>query len=377
MAKKRRTIQNSNDSQNNQNFENDNFDTKPEYTPEEIESVKNYQPLHLSLKFHIIIAAVLFVMFYMLYIGYEKTVKYLADKQIADGIEFLKIAEYLDKEDTGALVIYQESESYQKINQLSSYIGRDLTNIFDFLKMDYIPDTFAVMLKDTKLLIPEVVKVISERSGYFKGLNLMPFIKRYEDAGLNLSSKIDAILDVNKQITDTQNVKKYKRNLHKNITEIKSDYFELENQTLRLRGLWNRGASFDAALELFQKAISIDNRNIEAYYNLGNIYELMKEPELAGERYCMVLKIKPDSKLAEQLIQKFSKAIEANPDDMQNRYNLGVSYSRKKMKDKAREQFKIIIDKDPDKKTTLSYMSEVRLKEIDSKSPETIYDPRF
>ncbi|MBP7652958.1 hypothetical protein KA977_06020 [Candidatus Dependentiae bacterium] len=377
MAKKRKIMQSSTDINGNQSDERVKSDNTVEYTAEEIESIKNYHPLHLSLKTHLIIAAILFGIFSLLYYGYEKTVKYYADKKIVDGEAFLKIAEYLDKEDTGALVIYQETEGYQKINQLSANIGRDLANIFEIIKMDYIPDSLVVMLKDTKLLIPEVVKVITERGKYFKGLNLDSFINRYERAGTELSEKIENIIRINEKIIKSQNAKKYKSKMQKNIIEIKTYYFEFENQTMRLRGLWNRGAAFDASLELFQNAISIDNRNIEAYNHLGHIYELMKEPELAGERYCMIFKIAPDSKLADEIFNKFLKAVEVNKDDMQNRYNLGIAYLRKKMKDKAREQFKYVMDKDPEKKSSISLMADIRMKEIDNKSPEVIYDPRF
>jgi len=345
---------------------------------QERESIMNYKPLNLSLKTHLLLAAVLFLLFSGIYLGYVKIATHYAQKYIDDGVNYLQIAEQLNKEDTGVIIVYQESPDYSKINELGSMMGRDLSNMFEFIKAKHISDSYVKMLNETKMLIPQIIKIIEGRiNDNFSKLPVQSFRDNYKKTGDEMIKQIDQVIKLNEEIIAKNDFDKTKNRFLKYIVELKNQYFNFESQTLRLRGLWNRAAAFDAALELFQKAINVDNRNIDAYYNIAYVYEMMKEPELAGERYAHIIKLEPESELANKIFDKFRKAVDANPENLQDRYNLGMAYYRKNDKIKAEEQFKFIISKDPQMKTTLSFMSEKRIKEMQNPTPEVIYDPRL
>ncbi len=381
MAKKRRIQDEVNEQKNitgNLSMPNDSLVQSPSITPDEIESVKNYVPLHLSFKTHILIGIALFLIFGGIFLAYLKTIKYFARNYINEGLNYLQIAEELNKEDTGLIIIYQENSDYQKINELSSNMGRDLSNMFEFIKLKHIPDSYIQMMNETKLLFPVIADIIEKRMNtHFTKLSISFFIERYKKSSANLDKQINELLKLNEEIVKTQNYEKLKNQFLKNIVETKNLYFDLENQTIRLRGLWNRAAAFDAALELFQLAINIDNRNIEAFNNVGYIYELMKEYEMSGERYVHVIKLEPNSALANKIFEKFQNAVSKNPDNIQDRYNLGMAFIRKNMKDKAKEQFNFIISKDPQLNNMLTFMADKRIKEMENPTPEVIYDPRI
>jgi len=385
MAKKRRIYSEENINENKTNIEGakttavaEKSNWQEQMTAEEIESLKNYKPLQISFKMHILIFAVLFALFSLLFFGYIKTVHFYADKYIAEGEMFVKIADILNKEDTGALVIYQTSESYQLLNELQSSLAKDLGAMFDMIKAKHIPDTLTTNIKSTKMLLPKAYKAIEDRINiHYKNTDLSFLLNKYKNTTLELEKKIDALLAFNQEIVKRNEFDKTHNKFQKILIETKDLYFELENLTLRLRGLWNRAAAFDAALELFQKAINVDNRSIKAYYKLGKIYELMNEPELAGERFVMVIKLEPESALAKEVFEKFKQAVEKNKDNLQDRYNLAMAYKHLKMKEKAREEFKFIVDKDKELKTMLGFMADKRIKELDANTPEVLYDPRI
>jgi len=347
-------------------------------TVEELETIKKYEPLQLSFKFHLILFISLFALFSLIFWGYLKIVETYAQEKINEGLIYLQIAEKLNKEDTGALEIYQESEDYQLLNKLHQNINRDISYLLEISKVREVSDEMKVKLEETLVLLPEIHKVLNKRAAEkFQDIKINVCLKKFEQTSQKLSKEIAELFKINENIKKSDDKKKYANTLRKRLNDISSTYFELENYSLRFRSLWNRAAGFDAALELFQRAINLDNKSIQSYYYLGKIYDIMEEPELAGERYVMVIKLKLKSKLAQEVFEKFKKSVEADPENLQHRYNLGMAYYWYKQKDKAKAEFNFIVGKDPNLKSYLAFMADKRIKEMDNPTPEVIYNPRI
>ena len=107
---------------------------------------------------------------------------------------------------------------------------------------------------------------------------------------------------------------------------------ELE-KTVRVKTLVMQGNKafaakrYDEALDLYQKAISIDNDSEDAHYNSAITYE----------RKGMI----------DESIDSYRKLLTINPDHAQAHNNLGILYEKKEMPIKAFSEFKQAVSKDP------------------------------
>lgn len=61
---------------------------------------------------------------------------------------------------------------------------------------------------------------------------------------------------------------------------------------------------YDQAIEEFKKAIHDDPKDVEAYYNLGVVYETKSMTKEAKEAFTKALELSPEHKLAEQHLSK-------------------------------------------------------------------------
>jgi len=88
-----------------------------------------------------------------------------------------------------------------------------------------------------------------------------------------------------------------------------------------------RIGKFEKAEQAFRKELEIDPRQVDAYFNLGLIYNQQQKPKEA--------------------ITNFEKAIELRPDDLQSLNDLGVLYFNIGEKDKAGECFTKALKSNP------------------------------
>nr|WP_277424501.1 tetratricopeptide repeat protein [Bathymodiolus thermophilus thioautotrophic gill symbiont] len=138
---------------------------------------------------------------------------------------------------------------------------------------------------------------------------------------------------------------------HKYDIKIASDYFqegyEEKNQ--------------EQKISLYQKAIEIDPNYYRAYYNIGTVYDELKEYQKAIDAYKEIIGIKPDyhfahnnmgidyNKLKEhqKAIDAYKEAIKIKPNHRAY-YNMGIAYSKLKEYQKAIDAYKEAIRIKPD-----------------------------
>ncbi len=102
-------------------------------------------------------------------------------------------------------------------------------------------------------------------------------------------------------------------------------------------------------LEEYQKAIEINPKNADTYYNMGNAYSNLKEYDKAITAYQKAIEINPKNDSAynnmgvaydelkeyDKAIIAYQKAIEINPKLDVAYYNIGFAYANLKAYDKA------------------------------------------
>ncbi len=115
------------------------------------------------------------------------------------------------------------------------------------------------------------------------------------------------------------------------------------------------------AVEIFLHILNLDNKNISAYNNLGNVFKTMKIFDEAEKNYKKALEINPDfvntitnyGNLCfelnnyEDAIKNFKKAITIDNKAMQAYYNLGLVYQSIGDFKKAIENFEIVLKLSP------------------------------
>ena len=61
-------------------------------------------------------------------------------------------------------------------------------------------------------------------------------------------------------------------------------------------------SQYENAARHYEKAASLDSKNIEAHFNLGSIYEQLDRVELACAAYETVKKLDPDNQIATEAL---------------------------------------------------------------------------
>jgi len=122
----------------------------------------------------------------------------------------------------------------------------------------------------------------------------------------------------------------------------------------------NKG-EYDQAIEAYKKAIEINPKMDEAYNNMGNAYYNKGEYDQAIEAYKKAIEINPKKDEAyynlgiaygnkgeyDQEIEAYKKAIEINPKKDEAYYNLGIAYGNKGEYDQEIEAYKKAIEINP------------------------------
>lgn len=121
---------------------------------------------------------------------------------------------------------------------------------------------------------------------------------------------------------------------------------------------------FDKAIQHYNKALQIDPEYALAYNNMGWVYHLRGDEEKAAECYKKALKIDPahdkalvnltniynDKGEFNKAIEAYRKALEKNPDDYYNLIDLGIAYRKTDQYDKAIDSYKRALDVKPEDK---------------------------
>ncbi|MFH1799364.1 MAG: tetratricopeptide repeat protein [Candidatus Omnitrophota bacterium] len=116
----------------------------------------------------------------------------------------------------------------------------------------------------------------------------------------------------------------------------------------------------DKALESFNKAVSLDPKNLSVYVGLGNAYFQKGDADKALESFNKAISLNSKSLYAyiglgnlylqkgniDKAIDSFNKAISLDPKDPQAHSSLGHLYIQKGDKDAALKQHKILSDLD-------------------------------
>ena len=130
-----------------------------------------------------------------------------------------------------------------------------------------------------------------------------------------------------------------------------------------LRKGYNAGElkEYDNAILYFQKAIELDPKYSEAYYNLGTTYTNKGNLDKAIQCYKKAIELNPQISIVynnmgvayeekgdnEKAIKCYEKAIEIDPNYSLVYFNLGISYSEKGNIDKAITSYENAIELDP------------------------------
>jgi tetratricopeptide (TPR) repeat protein len=143
--------------------------------------------------------------------------------------------------------------------------------------------------------VKEAQRTISEKEDKLQSLNE------------NLK-KLEKQIAKEKQVGDEKLVKE-KKDLEE---KIKSQEEALKKE----RGLYHYNLAvaytqanlYDEAIEAYEKSLTFDQNNAEAHYNLGLLYQNIKQdPEKAVEHYRKYLELKPDSEDKEEVQEWIAK----------------------------------------------------------------------
>ena len=130
-----------------------------------------------------------------------------------------------------------------------------------------------------------------------------------------------------------------------------------------LGSAYHHKKEYDKAIEAYEKAVSINPKKDEAYYNMGNAYDDKKEYDKAIEAYVKAVSINPKKdgaynnmgnayshkKEYDKAIEAYVKAVSINPKNDEAYYNMGNAYSHKKEYDKAIEAYVKAVSINPKK----------------------------
>jgi tetratricopeptide (TPR) repeat protein len=137
---------------------------------------------------------------------------------------------------------------------------------------------------------------------------------------------------------------------------------EGENEAARASDVlnhFNRGVHFtnqretSKAIQAYQKTLELDPKYVEAYNNLGILYQETGDWENARKAYRMALDVNPDYEKAlnnlgilyyrqgkyEESLDFFQRALAVNPQNVEGHINLGVLFKKRGRLDQAMESF--------------------------------------
>ena len=111
---------------------------------------------------------------------------------------------------------------------------------------------------------------------------------------------------------------------------------------------------FSKAIQAYQKVIELDPTYVEAYNNLGIIYQMIGDVERAFESYQKSTKINPRYEKGynnlgillllkgrnEEALEAFQKALAVNPNNIESHINLGILLKKKGEWEKAIESYR-------------------------------------
>lgn len=79
---------------------------------------------------------------------------------------------------------------------------------------------------------------------------------------------------------------------------------ELADDLLELGKFYFMNSKFDRAIKTLEKAVKLDPRNFEIYYNMGVGFEAENLPDKAKEMYAKTLELHPEHQLAKEHLDK-------------------------------------------------------------------------
>jgi len=137
------------------------------------------------------------------------------------------------------------------------------------------------------------------------------------------------------------------------VASVKKDNYQARELAKAADKLRQEGRHLEA-IEKYQKAIGLNQKYEEAYYNRGNSYDATGDKRRAIKDYDKVLELNPQYAKAynsrgnayfglgnkRQAIMDYSKAIEINPQYAKAYYNRGMAYSALEDNNMAREDWK-------------------------------------
>ncbi len=111
---------------------------------------------------------------------------------------------------------------------------------------------------------------------------------------------------------------------------------------------------FSKAIQAYQKVIELDLTYVEAYNNLGIIYQMLGDVERAFELYQKSTEINPRYEKGynnlgillllkdrnEEALEAFQKALDINPNNIESHINLGILFKKKGQWEKAIESYR-------------------------------------
>lgn len=119
--------------------------------------------------------------------------------------------------------------------------------------------------------------------------------------------------------------------------------------------------NYNAALEYYRKAIRLDPKNAEGYYNLGNLYLTIGKPDKAAEEYKQAILLNPKYVKAygnlavtfarlnrpAEAIENFTKVTELEPNNIDAHFNLAAALLEQGQFEKAAEHYRKVLSLDP------------------------------
>jgi tetratricopeptide (TPR) repeat protein len=123
---------------------------------------------------------------------------------------------------------------------------------------------------------------------------------------------------------------------------------------------------FSKAIQAYQKVIELDPTYVEAYNNMGIIYQMLGNADRAFGAYQKATEINPRYEKGynnlgillllkgryEEALEAFAKALAVNPNNIESHINLGILYKKKGQWEKATESYQRALAIDPLHKET-------------------------
>jgi tetratricopeptide (TPR) repeat protein len=86
--------------------------------------------------------------------------------------------------------------------------------------------------------------------------------------------------------------------------KLDEDVDSIEQELIELGKFYFLNQKYDQAIKEFQKAIEINSKNPQGFYNLGIVYEAKNMIEKASRMYRRTLELKPDHVFAKEHLNK-------------------------------------------------------------------------